>query len=120
MEKIKQTLWKDYNDVSEQIDELNVGDEHYKLLLEEKDKIRNELIKLEEANMETKLKEGQIEADNNKEKIRNAITIGTFAITTGVSLYAIIKTFKFDTDSTVTSTLGRGILNGVVPKMFKK
>ena len=89
-------------------------------LYEERDKIRNELIKLEEAGLETELKRDQIEAENKREKVRNQITIGTFVVTTSVSVYAIIKTFKFDQEATVTSTLGRNILNGVIPKMFKR
>ena len=55
-----------------------------------------------------------------KDRIRNGITIGTFVITSGISIYAISKTFKFDQVGTITSTLGRNILSGVVPKLGKK
>lgn len=120
MNEIKETLWSDYKKVSELITVLEPKDENYELLLEERDKIRNELLKLEQANMETEVKKGQIEAENKREKTRNGITIGTFTVSTALSLYAIVKTFKFDQDSTVTSTLGRNILNGVVPKIFKR
>ena len=121
MNKIKETLWTDYNKVSTQIDSLNIDDyEKYELLLEERDKLRNELIKLEQTNAETDLKKSQIEAEDRREKIRNQITLGTFAVSTSLSVYAIAKTFKFDQVATVTSTLGRSILNGVVPKMFKR
>ena len=131
MKRINETLWKDYESVSNQIESCTNKDDGYKLLLEERDKLRNELIKFEQTNIEadlkklqmeteTKIKEAQIEAENKREKIRNQITIGTFAISTGVSVYAIVKTFKFDQVATVTSTLGRNILNGVVPKMFKR
>lgn len=120
MEKIKETLWSDYDKVSNQINELKVQDENYNLLLEERDKIRNELIKLDQAEKEINVKKNQIEAENKREKIRNGITIGTFAVSTIVSVGAIIKTFKFDETGTVTSTMGRNILNGFIPKMFKR
>ena len=120
MNKVKETLWADYEKVSTQIESLDIKDEKYELLLEERDKLRNELIKFEQTNMETNLKKSQIEAEDKREKIRNQITIGTFAVSTGISVYAIAKTFKFDQVATVTSTLGRNILNGVVPKMFKR
>lgn len=120
MKRINETLWQDYESVSQQIKELKSDDNGYELLLEERDKIRNELIKLEQTNIETNLKKSQMEAEDKREKVRNNITIGTFAITTSISVYAIIKTFKFDQGATVTSTLGRNILNGVVPKMFKR
>ena len=120
MNKIKETLWADYERVSTQIQSLETQDTKYELLLEERDKLRNELIKLEQMNLETGLKKSQIEAEDKREKVRNQITLGTFAVTTGVSVFAIIKTFKFDEVATVTSTLGRNVLSSVVPKMFKK
>ena len=131
MKRINETLWKDYESVSNQIESCTNKDDGYKLLLEERDKLRNELIKFGQTTIEadlkklqmeteTKIKEAQIEAENKREKIRNQITIGTFAVTTSVSIYAIVKTFKFDQVATVTSTLGRNILSGVVPKMFKR
>lgn len=120
MKKIKETLWKDYDKVSTKIEGLDIQDASYKLLLEEEDKIRNEIIKLELANMEAETKRGQIEAENKRETIRNRITVGTFGVSTIISVIALYKTFKFDETATVTSTLGRNILNGVVPKMFKR
>ena len=120
MSEIKEALWNDYKDASDRINVLEVGTEEYTLALEERDKLRNELIKLEQIERDTNVKVCQIESEDKREKIRNGITIGTFLVTTGVSVYTIAKTFKFDQVATVTSTLGRNILNGVVPKMFKR
>ena len=131
MDKVRKTLWKDYNAICTRIESESENGDKYKSLLEERDKIRNELIKLEQGAIdaelkrdqmvnEIKLKEAQIEAEDKREKIRNRITIGTFAVSTGISLYAIIRTFRFDENSTVTSTLGRYILSGFIPKMFKR
>lgn len=131
MKKLNDTLWADYDKVTNKLEGCTSENENYKLLLEERDKIRNELIKYEQANIEAELKKhqleteakikaDQIEAENKREKIRNQITIGTFAVTTVVSVLALYKTFKFDESASVTSTLGKNILNGVVPKMFKR
>lgn len=120
MNKIKEALWKDYKESGDLINKLDAGSDAYKAALEERDKLRNELIKLEQIEQEKEMKQTQIESEDKREKIRNGISIGTFAITTGVSIYAIAKTFKFDQVATVTSTLGRNILNGVVPKMLKR
>lgn len=121
MNKIKEALWTDYKSVTEQIKSLTIEDyAKNECLLEERDKLRNELIKLEQTNIEASVKKSQIEAEDKREKVRNQITIGTFVVSTGISMYAIAKTFKFDQVATVTSTLGRSILNGVVPKMFKR
>lgn len=119
MNELKQTLKADYERVSKQIESLEIKDEKYELLLEERDKVRNELLKVEQANMEASMKKSQMEAENNREKIRNGITIGTFIVTTGVSVWTVLKTFRFDEDSTITSTLGRNSLNNVVSNMTK-
>lgn len=120
MTTIETVLWEDYNRLSDLITVITSQDERKKELLDERDRIRNELIKLEQAKDEVRIKREQIEAENKREKIRNQITIGTFSITTLLSLYAIVKTFKFDQESTVTSTLGRNLLNNVVSKLFNK
>lgn len=131
MKKLNEALWANYEKVNSQIEGLTTEDDNYKLLLEERDKLRNELIKYEQTTIEAdlkkhqieteaKIKTGQIEAENKRDKIRNQISIATFAVTTGVSVIALYKTFKFDEVATVTSTLGRNILSNVVPKMFKR
>ena len=120
MSKTTEILWKNYEEINERISVLDTNNENYKLLLEERDKLRNELIKLEQVKIETNLKKSQIEAEDKREKIRNAITIGTFTVTTGVSIWTVLKTFKFDQESTITSTLGRNSITNVVSKMFKR
>ena len=109
MEKINETLWKDYKEANIILGSMRIGSDGYKETLEMKDKIRNELLKLK-----------QLEEENKREKIRNWITIGTFGINFVGGLWMVHKTFKFDETATVTSTLGRNILNGALPKMFKK
>lgn len=120
MNKIEEALWGDYEKTTEQLEGLEVGTEKYKEVLKERDSIRNELIKMEQVSAENGVKIFQVRAEDRREKIRNRITIGTFIVSTGLSMYAIGKTFKFDQESTVTSTLGRGILNGFIPKVFKR
>lgn len=120
MSKVHDALWHDYKEISDLINGLDVKSEEYEVALEERDKLRNELIKLEQVDQDKSVKLSQIKAEDKREKIRNGITIGTFVVTTGVSVYAIAKTFKFDQQATVTSTLGRNILNGVIPKMLRR
>lgn len=120
MKKIKETLWADYNDVSDKLKVIDIENPRYESLLEERDKIRNELIKLEQSNIDLESKKNQIDVETKRDMIRNLISIGTFVVSTSLSIYAISKTFRFDQDSTVTSTLGRGILNSVIPKMSKR
>lgn len=128
--KIEEALWNDYNDAKSKLNGLSLDDKKAEVLIKERDNIRNELIEYDKSVKElelkkqlsendVKLKSKQLTTEQKNELIRNGITIGTFLISTTVSIFTIVKTFRFDEESSVTSTMGRGVLNGVVPKLFK-
>lgn len=118
---IENALWKDYNDLGDIMKVIGESNEQKSDILDERDRIRQELIKLEQSKNEIRVKRDEIDAENKREQVRNRITMVTFGISTGLSLYAIIMTFYFDRDRTITSTLGRNILNSVLPlKLFSK
>ena len=119
--KIEEALWSDYKKTSDLIDGLNIENvDSYKIAMEDRDKIRTELIKIEQMKNEERTQIEQQKNDSKKDFIKNTISTITFGITTIVSIYTINKTFKFDQEATVTSTLGRGILNSVIPKFSKR
>ena len=116
--KIEEALWQDYEDAGQRIKDLSIKDgDNYRVALEDRDKIRNELIKLEQMKNEKENQGEQLKSDSKKDLIRNILSVITFGVTTGLSIYTIHRTFKFDETSTVTSTLGRNALNGVIPKL---
>lgn len=118
---IENALWKDYNDLGDIMKVIGESNEQKSDILDERDRIRQELIRLEQSKNEIKVKRDEIDAENKREQVRNRITMITFGVSTGLSLYAIIMTFYFDRDRTITSTLGRNILNSVLPlKLFSK
>jgi hypothetical protein len=116
---IEEALWQDYEDAGNRIGGLNIEEnvDSFKIAIEDRDKIRNELIKLEQMKNEKEIQNKQLKSDSKKELIRNIFSVGSFIVTTGLSIYTIWRTFKFDESSTITSTLGRGTLNGVIPKL---
>ena len=120
MKETKELLMEDYKKVSDLLTVVQPDDEKYGRLIEERDDIRNELIKMDSIEIDANGKKAEIEAEDRREKVRNYITIGTFVGTSLISIWAVLKTFKFDEDGTVTSTLGRGILSGIIPKFKQK
>lgn len=118
--KIEDALWKDYGDLNDLLSVMSQDGNERSIVLEERDKIRNELIKLEISKNETNCKKREIDAENKRDKNHNKIEIGFFITSTILSLYAIARTFEFDRESNITSTLGRNILNSVMPKFLNK
>lgn len=109
MKDTREILLADYNDISEKLKCINKDDDAYVMLLNDRKSIRDELVKMEEINSE-----------NKRDKIRNIITVGTFTVTSTLSVWGLLRTLKFDEGATITSTAGRGIVSDVVLKMFKK
>ena len=109
MEKLLDYLWKDYEDAKKEIESVNKDHPMYEKLLEDRDKVRNELLKLK-----------QLESENKRKKKRNIISIVSFIITTLVGIWTVIKAYKFDETATMTSTLGRSSVSNVVSKLFRK
>lgn len=116
MKETRTLLMEDYRRVTELLAVVPDSDTRQEQLMKERDNIRNELIKLDSNAVDIHMREKELAEEGKREKIRNGITIGTFVISTCVSVYAILRTFRFDENGTVTSTLGRGILNGIIPK----
>ena len=86
MDKIEDALWENYEDVCEMLNDMKTDSDQYVKILEEKDKIRKELIEIGQIRQETDIKMAQIESENHRENIRNGISIGTFAVSTLVTI----------------------------------
>jgi len=96
----QELLMKDYNTIDECISIADKSNkEQMETLYKEKNNIRSQMIQLETARNESKWK-----------KIEILVGVGTFVITTSIGIWKVVKTFKFDSNGTITSTLGRSIL----------
>lgn len=120
MHKIKNALWSDYENVSGLIKGLDKNNEYYADAVRERDNIRKELIELAQIESNKIAHDKQLKSETRKDLINKIIDVTTFTVTTAVSIYSIILTFKFDQSSTITSTLGRNILSGAIPKANKR
>lgn len=120
MHKIKDALWSDYENVSGLIKGLDKNDEYYEKAVRERDDIRKELIDLAQIESNKIIGEKQLKSETRRNIINKAIEIGIFIAQTGVSIYLTRLTFKFDQTSTITSTLGRGIVSGAIPKTNRR
>lgn len=78
------------------------------------DKI-NEIKKIEQQEQKDK----ELAATERKQNIwKNAITIGGIVLPLTVSLWAAMKSFAFDNEGKIfTSTLGKGAITNLFPKM---
>lgn len=103
-DNLQELLLKDYEKIKEESVEINDLKDYQKQISLQNELV-NKIVDLE-----------KIRTDEKIEKRKHIITIITFTITTAVSIYMANKTFKFDQSDSITSTLGKNILNNFIPK----
>ena len=103
-DNLQELLLKDYEKIKEESVEIN-DLKDYQKQISLQNELANKIVDLE-----------KIRTDEKIEKRKHIITIITFTVTTAVSIYMANKTFKFDQSDSITSTLGKNILNNFIPK----
>lgn len=80
-------------------------------------KLTDRLIEIEKMERDEKAQKEEQIHQVKKERWQNGISIASVAVPSVISLYGICRTFKFDeAGGIISSTLGRGFLNKVIPK----
>lgn len=80
-------------------------------------KLTNCLIELKKMESDEETRKEERKRQTVKERWQNGIAIGGIAVPAIISVIGIYKTFKFDDgDGIISSTLGRGFLNKLIPK----
>lgn len=75
---------------------------------------RDEKTKNREA--DDKFKSQQMEQDQKDRRIKNYIAIAGIAAPLVVTIWGTFKSFEFEREGTITSIMGRGFINKLIPK----
>ena len=85
--------------------------------VDEAAKLTDRLIEIRKMNSDEEVKKEEQKHQIIKERWANGIAIAGIAVPATISALGIYKTFKFDdAGGIISSTLGRGFLNKVIPK----
>lgn len=128
--EIKTKLDKEIESELDALDEMEMGSEAYKNTVDTISKLidkRNEMNKIDLERMKQYSSEQRETERSNKEKaldeynrknqlITHAITIGSIVIPVFVTIWGTYKTLKFEETGTVTTIMGRGFINKLIPK----
>lgn len=130
IDDIKEQLDSEINLEFEALKELEIGTDVYKTAVEGLSKLidkRNELDKIdletkkqelsEQVELNKMSKQRELDELNRKDQIiKNAISIGGIIIPVLVTVWGTYKTLKFEETGTVTTIMGRGFINKLIPK----
>lgn len=71
---------------------------------------------IEEKVYDRELKSRQMDDERMDQWIKNGIAVFGIVVPLGVTIWGTVKTLKFEQEGTVTSLIGRGFINKLLPK----
>lgn len=105
------------NSHSLKVEELEINKKKYEEELEiNKKKYEDESTDRFRAREIEKSKLEQIKNEKKDQLIKNIISISNIAITTFITIWGTFKTFEFEKTGSVTTIMGRGFINKLIPK----
>lgn len=107
--------------------DMEVGSDDYKMTVDGLVKLMDRAIEIEKINIEheekssdreadTDIKLAQMEEDKKDRFVRNLISVAGILIPTAVTIWGTLKSLKFEQEGTVTTIIGRGFINKLLPK----
>lgn len=111
----------------EELSRIELGTETYKTTVDGLTKLVDRAIKIDELNIENEekiaarederdMKLRQMEEDRKDRLVRNVLTALGLVIPTGLTVWGTLKSLKFEETGTVTTAIGRGFINKLLPK----
>ena len=127
MTNIETLLHEEIQDGFDALSRMERGTETHKTTVDEVAKLFDKAIEIEKLEMEAKerekareieasLKRAQMEEDRKDRKVKNGIAIGGIVLPLAVTIWGTFKTFRFEETGTVTTIMGRGFINKLIPK----
>ena len=127
MTNIETLLHEEIQDGFDALSRMDRGTETHKTTVDEVAKLFDKAIEIEKLEMEAKerekareieasLKRAQMEEDRKDRRVKNGIAIGGIVLPLVVTIWGTFKTFRFEETGTITTMMGRGFINKLIPK----
>ena len=127
MTNIETLLHEEIQDGFDALSRMERGTEIHKTTVDEVAKLFDKAIEIEKIEIEAKdkaksreieanLKLAQIEEDRKDRRVKNGIAIGGIVLPLAVTIWGTFKTFRFEETGTITTMMGRGFINKLIPK----
>ena len=111
----------------EELGKMQLGTEEYKGTVDGITKLMDRAIDIERLDMEAQdkvearntdedLKLKQMRDDNKDRIVKNLISVMGVVVPTVVTIWGTIKSIEFEKEGTITTIMGRGFINKLLPK----
>lgn len=108
-----------HQEIAKELDDLkhlDVGTEEHKSTVDGVTKLMDRAIEMEKLGHEREEKEAQVRRDERNRVFQHILTFAGIALPLVVSTWGTLKILKFEETGTVTSLIGRGYANKMIPK----
>ena len=123
----EQGLREEIRNEIEELKKLQVGTEEYRTTVDGVTKLIDRAIEVEKLNLEfedkidareneNKMRIRQMKEEQKSQKIRHVIDIGGILIPSAITVWGVLKSFEFEKEGSITTPLGRGFINKLLPK----
>lgn len=99
-----------------QLKSMKPDSDEYKAAIDGIAKLTDRLIEIEKVNDERNDKDRNSVIDKKDRMIKNAINVAGIIVPAGLAIWGTLKSLRFEATGTVTTLMGRGWLNKLIPK----
>lgn len=123
----ERSLREEIHSEIEELRKMELGTDEYKTSVDGVTKLIDRVIemekievdhehKAEELKMEESLKLKQMKEERTDRWVKNGIAVATLVASTAVTIWGTIKSFEFEKEGTITTSIGRGFISKLIPK----
>ena len=120
-------LHEEIRDEFNELGKLPIGTEEYRIAVDSITKLMDREIEMKRVDMEYndkieareteyQFKREQMQHDSKRDLIKNTIDICGIVLPVGVTIWGTLKSFEFEKEGTITTMLGRGFINKLLPR----
>lgn len=127
MDNIKTLLGEEIEDQLNELSGKTMGSEEYKASVDGVVKLLDRKIEMDKLEIEVEnnerarehelaIKSAEITDEKQDRLIRNVLAAAGIVIPTALTVWGTLKSFEFEKEGTVTTIVGRGFINKLLPK----
>ena len=120
-------LYDEINAEFEDLSKMALGTEEYKVTVDGLTKLMDRAIdmkkfdteyaeRIENQKMDNCLKQKQMDEERKDRWMKNGISIAGIVIPSRITIWGTVKSMEFEKEGTITTIIGRGFINKLLPK----
>lgn len=116
MNNIETKLFVEIDDELDALNKIELGSEKYKIAVDGVTKLMDRAIEIDKLDIEREERSKSQEEERRDRTVRNCLTAAGIIIPTIVTIWGTIKSFEFEREGTITTIMGRGFVQKLLPK----